>query len=149
MMKALQDGRRRKAVSPILATLILVAITLILGLIVAGLVFGLFGSFTSVATVAAQEATCMSATGVCDVTLINTGASSVTMTGCSVQVSGKADASTTFGHDNPVTTVGASSSLNAVCRAGVPFTAQTVGSRVVGSFSMSNGASVIFSGVWS
>lgn len=148
-MKVLQPGKKRRAVSPILATILLIAVTVIAALTVAGFVFGLLGSFTSAATVTAQEATCMTATGVCDVTLINTGASSVTMTGCSVQVAGKADASTTFGHDNPVTAVGASSSINAVCKAGAPYTTQTVGSRAVGSFSMSNGASVMFSGVWS
>ncbi|MGD0319267.1 MAG: type IV pilin [Nitrososphaerales archaeon] len=148
-MKALQRGRRRGAISPILATILLIAVTVIAALSVAGLVFGLLGSFTSTATVTAQAATCMTSTGVCDVTLINTGASSVTMTGCSVQVAGKADASTTFGHDNPVTTIGASSSLDAVCRAGAPYTGQTVGSLAVGSFSMNNGASVLFSGTWS
>jgi len=39
--------RRRKAISPILATVILIAITLIAAIAIAGFVFGLFGSFTS------------------------------------------------------------------------------------------------------
>ena len=43
--------RRRKAISPILATVILIAITLIAAIAIAGFVFGLFGSFTSSARV--------------------------------------------------------------------------------------------------
>jgi len=39
--------RRRKAISPILATVILIAITLIAAIAIAGFVFGLFGSFTA------------------------------------------------------------------------------------------------------
>ncbi len=43
--------RNRKAISPVLATVILIAITLIAAIAIAGFVFGLFGSFTSNAQV--------------------------------------------------------------------------------------------------
>jgi flagellin-like protein len=151
-MKIVQHGRKRKAISPVLATVILIAITLIAAIAVAGFVFGLFGSFTSSATVTAQVTSCDSATGKCNVTLTNTGTSNVAMTGCSVQINGKADASVTFVADNAVTTVPASGSLGAVCTSNIlatGWTAQTVGSMAVGQFSMSNGASVPFSGTWS
>jgi flagellin-like protein len=39
--------KNRKAISPVLATVILIAITLIAAIAIAGFVFGLFGSFTS------------------------------------------------------------------------------------------------------
>src|SRR5271157_1307332 len=96
--------RTRKGISPVLATVILIAITLIAAIAVAGFVFGLFGSFTSSATVTAQVTSCTSATGICDVTLTNTGTSNVAITGCSVQIAGKADAAAggTFATDNPV-----------------------------------------------
>jgi flagellin-like protein len=43
--------KNRKAISPVLATVILIAITLIAAIAIAGFVFGLFGSFTSTAQV--------------------------------------------------------------------------------------------------
>ena len=43
--------RKRKAISPVLATVILIAITLIAAIAIAGFVFGLFGSFTSTANI--------------------------------------------------------------------------------------------------
>jgi hypothetical protein len=46
-------------------------------------------------------------------------------------------------------TITASSSVSFVCLQLVATTAQTVGSQAIGSVSLSNGASVPFSGVWS
>jgi flagellin-like protein len=45
---------RRKAISPIIATVILIAITLIAAIAIAGFVFGLFGSFSASAQVSAS-----------------------------------------------------------------------------------------------
>jgi len=140
-------AKNRKAISPVLATVILIAITLIAAIAIAGFVFGLFGSFTSSAQVSAQVSSCTSATDVCIVKLTNTGTSNVVATGCSIQNGGKAAAATITAPAAPVT-VGASGSVTATCTATV-VAAQTIGSMAVGSFSMSNGASVPFSGVWS
>jgi flagellin-like protein len=52
----LAQRTRRKAISPVLATVILIAITLIAATAIAGFVFGLFGSFTSSAQVSAVQA---------------------------------------------------------------------------------------------
>jgi len=137
--------KNRKAISPVLATVILIAITLIAAIAIAGFVFGLFGSFTSSAQVSAQVTSCTGATDTCIVTLTNTGTSNAAVTGCTVQVSGKAMAPTAA----PAGAIGASSSASFTCG---PFTApvaQTVGSQAIGQFSLSNGASVPFSGVWS
>ena len=45
------NSRKRKAISPVLATVILIAITLIAAIAIAGFVFGLFGTFTNNAQV--------------------------------------------------------------------------------------------------
>jgi flagellin-like protein len=47
----INSAKRRRAISPVLATVILIAITLIAAIAIAGFVFGLFGSFTSSARV--------------------------------------------------------------------------------------------------
>ncbi|MGD0397245.1 MAG: archaellin/type IV pilin N-terminal domain-containing protein [Nitrososphaerales archaeon] len=148
-MKIVQHGRKRKAISPVLATVILIAITLIAAIAVAGFVFGLFGSFTSSATVTAQVTSCDAATGVCTVVLTNTGTSNVAETGCSIQINGLASSgAVTFG-GTPVSTptVPASGSGTYICTP-TPAT-QTVGSMAVGHFTLANGASVPFSGTWS
>jgi flagellin-like protein len=139
--------KKRKAISPVLATVILIAITLIAAIAIAGFVFGLFGSFTSSAQVSAQVISCShpNATDNCLITLRNTGTSNAAVTGCSIRVNGIS----VVGATSPVIgpSVLASGTRNVGCQAaGVP---QTVGSQAVGSFSMSNGASVPFTGVWS
>jgi len=140
------SNKHRKAISPVLATVILIAITLIAAIAIAGFVFGLFGSFTSSAQVSAQVTRCtyVSATNsTCLVQLTNSGTSNVLATSCSVQMSGAAAAGT----------LGATKSVPASggnpVRCSVAGAQQTVGSQVVGSLAMSNGASVPFSGVWS
>lgn len=137
--------KNRKAISPVLATVILIAITLIAAIAIAGFVFGLFGSFTSSAQVSAQALTCNhgNATANCLVVLRNTGTTNAGVTGCSIQVSGV----TVVGTLSPLApTVTASGSRNVGCQAAGA--AQTSGSQAVGSFSLSNGASVPFSGTW-
>jgi len=139
--------QRRKAISPVLATVILIAITLIAAIAIAGFVFGLFGSFTSSAQVSAQVTSCSRIAGneVCSVTLTNSGTSNAAATVCSIQLSGTAAAGTVTG--TPLN-VPASGNVGAVCTV-TAGAAQTAGSQAVGSFSLSNGASVPFSGTWS
>jgi len=144
--------KRRKAISPVLATVILIAITLIAAIAIAGFVFGLFGSFTSSAQVSASVLHCYvtggtaphNATNNCLVNLTNTGTSNVGVTSCSIHISGSAVTGTM---DPSTATVGASSSRLTGCQAAGA--AQTIGSQVVGSYSLSNGATVAFSSVWS
>jgi archaeal type IV pilus assembly protein PilA len=138
--------KNRKAISPVLATVILIAITLIAAVAIAGFVFGLFGSFTSSAQVSAQVTSCThgaNGSDYCIVNLTNSGTSNAVASSCSIQVSGAALAGTV----NSLA-LGASSTQKAWCHVAVG-AAQTVGSQAVGSFSLSNGASVPFSGVWS
>ncbi|MGD0396477.1 MAG: archaellin/type IV pilin N-terminal domain-containing protein [Nitrososphaerales archaeon] len=72
-MKIVQSGKKRKAISPVLATVILIAITLIAAIAVAGFVFGLFGSFTSSPNLTATAVTCSISGKDCSVTIQNTG----------------------------------------------------------------------------
>jgi len=82
--------RRRKAISPVLATVILIAITLIAAIAVAGFVFGLFGTFTKGANVSSQVVSCVhnggpgGLVGECDIGLTNVGGSSASVSGCSI-----------------------------------------------------------------
>jgi len=100
--------RKRKAISPVLATVILIAITLIAAIAVAGFVFGLFGTFTSSATLSIQAGTVIcSKTGGqliagyagsavpasgCGFEVTNTGAGSGSLT-----AAGPANGAVTFG----------------------------------------------------
>src|SRR5215469_4940709 len=80
--------QKKKAISPVLATVILIAITLIAAIAIAGFVFGLFGTFTSTAQVSASVATCSSAQHWCQISLTNNGNSATTATGCQYAGSG-------------------------------------------------------------
>jgi flagellin-like protein len=138
--------KNRKAISPVLATVILIAITLIAAIAIAGFVFGLFGSFTSSAQVSAQVTSCTHVllNNVCNVTLTNSGTSNVAATSCSIQTSGTA---VTGAVTAAPLNIPASANAAAVCTAAGA--AKTVGSQAVGSFALSNGASVPFTGTWS
>ena len=76
---------QRKGISPVIATVILIAITLIAAIAIAGFVFGLFGSFTSTARVSGT-ATCVSGASslTCTLTLSNTGTAATTITGVTI-----------------------------------------------------------------
>jgi len=144
--------KHRKAISPVLATVILIAITLIAAVAIAGFVFGLFGSFTSSAQISAHVTVCKAGPAAatahnneCTVVLTNTGTSNVAVVGGSVQINGAASACNAA----PTGTVSASGSLSVTCLQTVATTGQTVGSQAIGQISLSNGASVPFSGVWS
>jgi archaeal type IV pilus assembly protein PilA len=149
--------KRRDAVSPVLATVILIAITLIAAVAIAGFVFGLFGSFTSTAQVSVATVACTQGgtagayTVTCLMNAQNTGSgNAVTVANsASLNYGGKVYAGT-----NPATTIVSGSTtpltLNFGILTGTPITTQgTSGSQLVGSFSLSNGANVQFTGVFS
>src|SRR5437879_2928688 len=95
-MKMVLNGRKRKAISPVLATVILIAITLIAAIAIAGFVFGLFGSFTSSAQVQASVVTCTYTTyEFCTLQMSNSGSANAATSGCSLTVGGKTFQGTT------------------------------------------------------
>jgi len=150
----INSPKRRKAISPVLATVILIAITLIAAIAIAGFVFGLFGSFTSSAQVSASVSSCHAngTTEVCTLTLTNTGTSNVAETACTIQVSGAAASGAfVYGKIGAVlqTNIPAGTSqFGATCTVTTAVT-PAIGSQAIGSLALSNGASVPYSGVWS
>jgi len=142
--------RNRKAISPVLATVILIAITLIAAIAIAGFVFGLFGSFTSSAQVSASVTSCTQGGAgkalVCTVNLTNTGTSNVAVSGCSIQAAGTAQASTPLGGNVPA---GGALNGQTCTTTSLTLTEPALGSQAIGTFTLSNGASVPFAGVWS
>src|SRR5208337_978130 len=85
-MQIVKKKNKRKAISPVLATVILIAITLIAAIAVAGFVFGLFGTFTSSATLSINSSTVvctvpLAGVGTCTMTVDNTGSGATSLNG--------------------------------------------------------------------
>ena len=136
-------SKKRQAISPVLATVLLIAITLIAATAVSGFVFGLFGTFTSVAQVSAGTVTCSGTPEVCAVGLQNTGSGNVAITGiCQMN----------FGGNNYLSNaVLVSGSLDAGKTATVNCTIPTSahalsGTQVTGWIVLGNGADVLYVG---
>ena len=159
--------KNRKAISPVLATVILIAITLIAAIAIAGFVFGLFGSFTSTAQLSASNVSCTGpiAAIVCDLQVSNTGSSNVAITGATLKF---ADATAGSVTTSAVTLVATTAPI-AACAAfpctllagqsgtisitfdgtlGTPNTGTlpVAGSSLTGSLSLSNGGTAQYSG---
>ena len=151
-MKLFINKQKRKAVSPVLATVILIAITLIAAVAVAGFVFGLFGSFTSTAQVSAGVVSCTAASpAVCTLILSNTGTAAATVSAtCTINVNGVTQTGTASATGGGNLKVNAGTSGDTVkCALGATVVGGTSGSQVVGTLTLSNGGSVQFSGTWS
>jgi len=151
----INSGRKRKAISPILATVILIAITLIAAIAIAGFVFGLFGSFTSTARVSATSvnlnhvifgAACTGAP-LCTVYFTNIGSSNVNVNSLSLTYGGATCAPTVGAApvSIPATSTATPVTVTAVgtCVAGV------IGQSFTGNAALSNGGQVPFSGTFS
>jgi hypothetical protein len=122
---------------------ILIAITLIAAIAIAGFVFGLFGSFTSSAQISASVVTCSwtSPSITCNLSLNNSGTSNTTGTVCSMTTGGKTYAGVAAVTGGIIT---AGTSTTATCIATAPDPG--AGVAIVGSLATSNGASVPFTG---
>lgn len=133
---------RRKAISPILATVILIAITLIAAIAISGFVFGLFGTYTNTARVEAISYSCSGTPEVCTIGLENIGTANTALVGsCTMTFSG-----TSYSGVAAVS----SGSLNGGSTAIVTCTGPAgshapVGSQIEGSILLNNGADVLFS----
>jgi len=141
-MKITKCHARREAISPVLATVILIAITLIAAIAIAGFVFGLFGTYTNTARVEAISYSCSGTPEVCTIGLQNIGTANTALTGsCTLTFGGVAYAGTAAvssgslnGGSTAVTTCTGPAGSHAV-----------VGSQIVGSMLLNNGANVMFS----
>jgi len=158
----IHNSKQRKAISPVLATVILIAITLIAAIAIAGFVFGLFGSFTSTAQVAGVQtyvtaasattatgltsATCAAASGANFIAFRNTGTSSATISSFTIKYSGQTfSVATAGGAACTVVAGGATVYVNLVFT-GNTGAAATAGEQYIGSVSLSNGASAQYTG---
>jgi flagellin-like protein len=152
----------RKAISPVIATVILIAITLIAAIAIAGFVFGIFGSFSSSATVTVTgvaipsgsaavafpaTATCPTTAGTPYVAISNSGTGSTTVTGVSITYAGNTYTATLTG-----CTIGAAGSNTATLYVvmGTFAPGPTLkGTQFVGAVTLGNGASVSYTGTFS
>lgn len=114
--------------------------TLLIGIIIAGFAFGLFGTYSNYSyTVSVSSATCTAATSTCTLLVTNGGYTPVTPTSCQVHL-------VQAYHFSSVP-IPAGGNANEICvAAGGPF---SVGTPVVGSLTLSNGATVPFDTNWS
>ena len=78
----LRRKTRTKAISPVIATIVLMAVTLIAGIFLAGFTFQVMGSFTTVPLVSASVESCSGSPLVCGIILRNSGSGSTAATGC-------------------------------------------------------------------
>jgi len=137
---------KRKAISPVLATVILIAITLIAAIAIAGFVFGLFGTFTKTATVSASVTSCVynGAHEVCTLSAINSGTSNTLATSCSMTFGGvTVTGALAFVAPSTSLTLTAGTTSYISCTGGGDAGS---GNAISGSMSTSNGGSVLFSG---
>ena len=84
-------GKAKKGISPVIATIILIAITIVIAIAVAAWVFGLFKSYsgTNAVTVVSGLSSCSSSStkssnSQCTIVLSNQGGNSVTVIGASI-----------------------------------------------------------------
>jgi hypothetical protein len=122
----------------------LIAVTLIAAIAIAGFVFGLMGTFTSTAQVSAGVVTCSGTPEVCTVTLQNTGSANVAITGtCTMAF---------LGGNYPSAAVLVAGNLHAGSSGTVTCTSPgslhaVPGTQIVGSVALGNGAQVLFAGL--
>ena len=139
--------KNRKAISPVLATVILIAITLIAAIAIAGFVFGLFGSFTSTAQVSVTQATLPH--GIVAATSLyaqNTGTSNTMVNSMTLTYGGQTCAPTM----TAVTlTAGAGATAIVITATGGCSTGANPGEAFTGSLALSNGGQIPFSGTFS
>jgi len=132
----------RRGISPVLATVILIAITLITAIAISGFVFGLFGTYTSTAEVEAISYSCTGTPEVCTVSLQNIGTADARLFGsCSLTFAG------TIYSGTAVVTSGSlnGGSMAVVTCTGPAGSHASVGSQIEGSIVLNSGANVLFS----
>src|SRR5579875_3889428 len=81
-----RQATKKKGISPVIATIILIAITIVIAIAVAGWVFGLFGSYsrTQPVTIVASASSCSQSQNQCVLVLSNQGGSAVTVVSASI-----------------------------------------------------------------
>ena len=141
---------KKKGISPVLATVVLIAMTMISAISIGGFVFGLFGNFSSNALVQAQYGSCSHDGSTCTLTLYNSGSANTSLNGgaacATVKYNGVTVAATSC-VGAPSNTVTAGGSVITTVTFGSNFNA-VPGQQVTGSVYLGNGAIVLFSGTF-
>jgi flagellin-like protein len=156
---------QRKAISPIIATVLIIAVTLIASVAIGGFVFGIFAqgqnsaqiAVTGTALIAAdfltggstQTFTCATTSSLAYLTLTNTGTGTATVATISLTWAGGNTAYTLTAACN----VGASGSPTATTYIIFPITSKITPSAVsgqtyTGTVTLSNGAQLLLTGTW-
>ncbi len=158
-------GRGRRAISPIVATVLIVAVTLVASVAIAGFVFGVFGTSANSAQVAVTAAslkngdflvanagvtfTCGAATG-SFLTLSNTGTAGSTVTAATINWAGQTNSFSLAAASTCA--VGASGSTTATQNmlfvSSKLLTNAVAGGTFTGSVTLSSGAVLLFTGTF-
>ena len=143
---------KKKAISPILATVILIAITLIAAVAIAGFVFGLFGSFTSTAQISVSSSNCTvsASTGdiSCNIYFLNTGTGTGSVSGASISYGGAGYIALTC--PAAVTVVAGGSAVSySPCTLATPTTAASVNEAYTLEATASSGGQPLGAGAFS
>ena len=144
------SGRQRKGISPIVATVLIIAATLIAFAAVLGYIFGIFGGAGSTANVSVTSVSlshsCMVAAPAitCTLSLTNTGSSSATTTGGTITFGG-----TTYTWTSASTPIAADSAAHTVVLTATSATSASAGQAFTGVVSLTNGEQALFSGTFS
>ena len=166
MTQKIRQKNARKAISPAIATVMLIAITLIAGVAIGGYIFGLFGTQTATAQVSSSSATLVAGTAASGGTsatafyyycaapatqtgqldFINGGVSSARITGISLTYGGVTYTNSSIPTTMACSTVASAGSAT-IYMQGRPVTVSG-GALFVGEAILSNGARVSFTGSW-
>ena len=158
---------QRKAISPIIATVLIIAVTLIAAVAIGGFVFGIFGTSSQAAQISvtgttltaagfgtgsAGDITCVTTAPAAPyLTLTNSGSASAAVTGITIVWAG---ANNNYAlHAATTCSVGAAGSTSAVTFAEFTTTPKTsvatvAGQTYSGTVTLSNGAQLLFTGTW-
>ena len=157
---------QRRAISPIIATVLIIAVTLIAAVAIGGFVFGIFGSssnsgeiqVTGIALVASVESSSAGDTVSCQITsaansltLTNTGTAAASVTAVSITFGGVVYSYTVSGCTvTPAGEAGAAAAGNplTLILTGDQITSASSGASYTGTVTMSNGAILIFAGTF-
>jgi flagellin-like protein len=157
---------QRKAISPIIATVLIIAVTLIAAVAIGGFVFGIFGTSSQSAQISVTNAaltgtdfttggaatyTCATtATAGVSITLTNTGTAGASVTGATITWAGASNAFTLASGTCSVGGAGSPTATTYLVFANPGLVATNAGSGQAfsGTITLSNGAQVLFSGTW-
>ena len=162
---------QRKAISPIIATVLIIAVTLIAAVAIGGFVFGIFGSSSSTAQVQVTSQNLLAAdnllagttsTFACNVAgaannivLTNTGTAATTVTGVTITWAGSVNSMTpstactvAAAGNTGLTTNGNPISLNILATNKLATANAVTGQTYTGTVTMGNGAVLLFTGTF-